>query len=527
MGGGMTMTHVWMPDLGNGKYKNPIIFADYSDPDVIRVGEDYFMVASSFNLSPCLPVLHSKDLVHWKLINHVSETFPFTEYERPQHGQGVWAPSIRYHQGEFFVFFGAPDEGIMMSKTKDPFGDWSPLHLVKRVKGWIDPCPFWDDDGQAYLISAFARSRIGFKSILHLSRMKPDGTKLLDDGAYIFDGNLHHETIEGPKMYKRNGYYYIFAPAGGVKTGWQTILRSKSIYGPYEDKIVLHQGDTEINGPHQGGWIDTPSGQDWFIHFQDRGAYGRITHLQPMQWVNDWPQMGTNIQDGLGEPVLEHKKPDVGDHVVPYTSGPQTSDDFESATLGLQWQWQANKGTDWFKLLPEESKLRLWAIPLPEDVKTLYHTPNILMQKFSAPAFTATAKMTLHAHHPEDKVGLLVMGVKYAGLILKPSDDNLAIDRLDGGLNRQGVAEETTTNLATFDHQTIFLRVHVHTEAQCEFSYSLDGEKYHQAGELFKATPGKWIGATLGLCCINSSSNSSMANKTNSGYVDIDWFKIE
>src|SRR5690606_25861457 len=265
--------NVWQADLENGLYQNPILHADYSDPDVIRVGKDYYMVSSSFHMSPCLPVLHSTDLVNWKIINHVADKLPFESYDKPRHGDGVWAPSLRYHDGKFWVFFGAPDEGIFMSTAEEPAGEWTPLHLVKKTKGWIDTCPFWDDDGQAYLVSAFARSRIGFKSILHISRMKPDGTELLDEGIHVFDGNENHPTIEGPKLYKRNGYYYIFAPAGGVATGWQTILRSKNIFGPYEDKIVLHQGNSKINGPHQGGWVDTETGESWFLHFQDKGAY--------------------------------------------------------------------------------------------------------------------------------------------------------------------------------------------------------------------------------------------------------------
>ena len=197
--------NVWSADLGNGDYQNPIIHADYSDPDVIRVGDDFYMVSSSFQMTPCLPILHSKDLVNWKIINHVAEKLPYSSYDQPRHGDGVWAPSLRYHDGKFWVFFGMPDEGIYMSTARDPAGEWTPLHQVKKVKGWIDTCPFWDDDGNAYLVSAFARSRIGFKSILHMSRMKPDGTELLDDGRHIFDGNEHHPTIEGPKMYKRNG----------------------------------------------------------------------------------------------------------------------------------------------------------------------------------------------------------------------------------------------------------------------------------------------------------------------------------
>jgi beta-xylosidase len=297
-----------------GTYTNPIIDADYSDPDVIRVGDDFYLTASSFNCIPGLPILHSKDLVNWKIIGHaLQEQPPRDVFARPQHGNGVWAPSIRFHNNHFYIFYGDPDFGIYMVKARNAAGPWSRPLLIRRARGWIDPAPFWDDDGNAYLVHAWANSRSGIKSILTINRMSPDGTKLLDDGKTVFDGRVNHPTIEGPKLYKRNGYYYIFAPAGGVATGWQTVLRSKNIYGPYEDRIVMDRGQTEINGPHQGGWVELRSGESWFVHFQDRGAYGRVVHLQPVKRADDWPVIGVDVDgDGKGEPVAEHRKPNIG-----------------------------------------------------------------------------------------------------------------------------------------------------------------------------------------------------------------------
>jgi beta-xylosidase len=338
---------LWITDQEDGTYQNPIIYADYSDPDVIRVNGDFYLVSSSFNCTPVLPVLHSKDLINWKIISYVSENLPSALFDRPQHGKGCWAPSIRFHSGEFYVYYGDPDFGIYMSKAKNPSGPWEPLLRINEVKGWIDPCPFWDDDGNAYLIHAWAKSRVGFNSVLHINRMSSDGTQVTGDSVMIFDGHKNHPTIEGPKLYKRNGWYYIFAPAGGVGPGWQTVLRSKNIFGPYEDKIVLAQGTTHINGPHQGGWIETQTGESWFVHFQEHGAYGSIIHLQPMKWKEDWPVMGIqSTSNGTGEPVLKWKKPNVG-QIYPICN-PQTSDEFDSTTLGLQWQWHANHSDQWY-----------------------------------------------------------------------------------------------------------------------------------------------------------------------------------
>ncbi len=316
----------WVADQGDGTYRNPILYADYSDPDVIRVGTDFYLTASSFNAVPGLPILHSKDLVNWELIGHVyGAQPPLDVYNKPQHGSGSWAPALRYHNGEFYIFYPDPGYGIYMTKASKPAGPWSAPLLIKQVKGWIDPCPFWDDDGHAYLINAMSASRSALKSTLIISRMSPDGTRLLDAGTLVYDGHGADPTVEGPKFYKRNGYYYIFAPAGGVPRGWQLALRSRKIYGPYERKVVLAQGSTAINGPHQGAWVDTPGGESWFVHFQDQGPYGRVVHLQPLQWVDDWPVIGNH-----GEPVSTFRKPAVG-KVYPIMT-PATSDEFNDSS---------------------------------------------------------------------------------------------------------------------------------------------------------------------------------------------------
>lgn len=362
------VSEVWTADLGKN-YKNPIIFADYSDPDVIRVGNDYYMTASSFNEAPGLPILHSKDMVNWKLVNYaVEDVLPAEYFSVPRRGDGIWAPSMRFHKGEFFIYWGDPDFGIYMVKTKDPLKKWEKPILVMEGKGLIDACPFWDENGNAYLVHGWAGSRAGVKSILTLNTMNPEGTKVLDKGIHIFDGHDNHPTVEGPKMYKRNGYYYVFAPAGGVATGWQLALRSKNIYGPYEEKIVLEQGSTKINGPHQGAWVDTPSGQDWFYHFQDVDTYGRIVHLQPMKWENDWPVIGTDTnKNGIGEPVLTYKKPNVGQNYPIVT--PSETDEFDGEKLGIQWQWSANENIVWSSKLPGQKFLRLFSIKVSEGEK--------------------------------------------------------------------------------------------------------------------------------------------------------------
>ena len=516
------ISDVWVADNGDGTYTNPILYADYSDPDVIRVGEDYYMTASSFNTVPGLPILHSKDMINWKLINHALPVLiPKETFNIPQHGNGVWAPSIRYHNNEFYIYWGDPDFGIYMVKTKDPFGPWEIPILVMEGKGLIDPSPLWDDDGNAYLVHAYAGSRRGVKSLLTINKMNPEGTKVTDAGIHVFDGHDHHPTVEGAKFYKRNGYYYIFAPAGGVKTGWQLVLRAKDIYGPYEEKVVLEQGTTKINGPHQGAWVTTPNGESWFYHFQDADAYGRIVHLQPMTWENDWPLIGKD-QDGnnVGEPVMSYKKPQVGKTYQIET--PVETEDFKGFNIGLQWQWQANPDVVWHAKLPENKYLRLFSIKIPENSKNLWMVPNLLLQKFPAPSFIASTKITLH---PEDakkgkKAGLVIMGIDYATLSISVDENGYKLQQTEA-LKAINNSEEKINSTTILKTNSVYLRVEVSApDAFCQFSYSEDGKTFKKVGKPFKAQPGKWIGAKMGLFSI-SSTDAKLG-----GYADIDYFKI-
>jgi beta-xylosidase len=401
-------------DQGDGTYRNPVLCADYSDPDVVRQGEDFFLTASSFNCSPGLPILHSRDLVNWDLIGYALERVPLPGYDRPQHGKGVWAPAIRYHAGRFWIFFGTPDEGIFVTTAEHPKGPWSELHGVRAGKGLIDPCPFWDDDGSAWLIRAQAGSRCdGVNSLLTLHRMKPDGSALLDDGEVIIDGRNAHPTVEGPKFYKRNGFYYIFAPVGGVRGGWQTIFRSRSVRGPYEHRVVLLQGNGPINGPHQGAWVDTAMGEDWFLHFQDRGALGRVLHLQPVKWENDWPIMGeaTRGRD-VREPVLQHEKPRTA-QPSPILR-PPTSDDFSGSTLGRQWQWMANQDPAWGQVA--DGRLRLHLHGTERGDASWNEAGNLLLQKLHDPAFRVTTCLRLKPSAEGDHAGLILTGAVFAAI---------------------------------------------------------------------------------------------------------------
>jgi beta-xylosidase len=513
------LSKVWVADNGDGTYKNPIINADYSDPDVIRVGDDYYMTSSSFNCIPGLPILHSKDMVNWELVNYaLKKQPPFDVYDKPGHGNGVWAPCIRYHNEEFYIYYPDPDYGIYMVKTKDPKGTWSEPILVKEGKGLIDPSPLWDDDGKAYLAYAYAGSRAGFKSLLAICSLNPEGTFANNnDDVIIIDGHDGESTIEGPKLYKYNGYYYVFAPAGGVPSGWQTVLRSKNIWGPYEKKKVLDQGKSKVNGPHQGAWVQTQTGEDWFFHFQDKGAYGRVVHLQPMKWINNWPVIGTDKDgDGTGEPVTTYKKPNVG-KTYPISTPPE-SDEFNNPKLGLQWQWHANQQVYW-GFPSAMGYYTMYCRPMPKDATNLFDVGNLLLQKFPADEFTATTKMTFNARFDDEQTGLVIMGLDYSYLKVKQTAGQLSISQISCK-NADKKGTETESDSFKLKNNAFYLQVKVKAGGICNFFYSEDGKKFTAIGTDFTAREGKWIGAKLGFLALRNG------NINDAGSVRIDWFRI-
>jgi len=504
----------------NGIYTNPVLHSDYSDPDVIRAGDEYFMVASSFNCVPGIPVLRSNDLVSWELTGYALQRLqPEQYYSTVRHGGGVWAPCIREHNGEFYIFYPDPDHGIFMVKARDPAGPWSAPATVMSGKGLIDPTPLWDDNGKAYLAYAFAGSRAGVKSVLMVIRMRPDGTGVIGDPVMVFDGHDENPTVEGPKFYKRNGWYYIFAPAGGVTNGWQLVLRSKQLFGPYEHRVVMHRGSTEINGPHQGAWITTSSGEDWFIHFQDKGPYGRIVHLQPVRWINDWPVIGTDSDgDGTGEPVVSHQAPAVkngsSDTTLHY------NDEFDGNTMPLDWQWHANPSVTWGYPSEAYGLYRLICIPRPDSMRNLWDVSNLFLRKFPAEKFIATASVGCTLRSDGEEAGMVVMGRDYRHISLRRTGDTLLLRVVKCNDADRGDPEEVLFSRQV-DNSDLFLRLTVGAGASCRFSYSTDGNEYANAGDPFIARQGMWIGAKVGFFALRDGFTND------AGYIDLDWFRIK
>ena len=469
------------------KYNNPIIFGDYSDPDVIRIKDSYYMVASSFNHTPGLPILKSKNLIDWKILHYACNNLPFERFNNVHHGDGAWAPAIRKHKNKIYLIVPFPDEGIYIYSTDDiESGIWSEPWCLIDDTGIIDPCPIWVDD-KCYLVVGFAKSRKGFNSVLGLYEVSVDlKENISKEYKIIFDGHNTQPTIEGPKFYYRNGYYYIMAPAGSVKTGWQACLRSKEIYGPYEEKIVMLQNDSPINGPHQGALVDLPNGEFVFFHFQDRRCYGRIVHLQPVKWINDWPICG-EVKDEMlaGTPVLSY------DYFIEKKSNYKipTSDNFKSNELSLMWQTPANIKSSWYNL---DMGLNLYChYHTDKAYKALNLTPNLFLTKLAYESFTVKTKCKLNLVNDGDETGLTYMGSQYQYISIKRLNGENHLQIKQGYFNQDN-------DIVLFDS--------IYQNDEIEFILKFKGPDKYQLGfngiilkETYNAYPGRWIGGKIGI----------------------------
>ncbi len=505
-------------DQGDGTFKNPVLLADYNNPDVIRVGDDFYMVAASHHFMGN-PVLHSKDMVNWEIIARLWRSLDIDpRYNQPgqAYQQGSWAPALVYHDKKFWVYFCTPTEGLYLTTAENPAGPWSPLTEVERVVRWEDPYPFWDDDGQAYLL----RSEQGAGPVI-LHTMSQDGTEILDGGKVIAYGPV----LEGPKMLKRNGYYYIFAPEGGIEHGYQVVMRSKDIYGPYEKRVVLEQGSTDVNGPHQGSWVELENGEAWFYHFQQINGYGRVLWLEPAAWGDDgWPVMGQDYDgNGIGEPVRVVPKPTIaGNHPI---TVPASSDEFNDTTLGLQWLWNHNPDNTYWSLTERPGFLRLQALPLekkpgythnlgpvPYDSSILF-AKNTLVQLVMGKESEATTEMHFTDLQPGQYAGLSLFNQRYA---------SIGVRQQKGGAQLFAARNDTQQPGPTPDQDQVWFRARVEfTDGQAigHTYYSLDNKNFTELGEPIPIVRAWFEGTKYALFNYNQEDNGGM--------VDFNWFHYQ
>ncbi|MFD1257843.1 glycoside hydrolase 43 family protein [Mucilaginibacter terrae] len=487
----------------NGTYQNPILPADYSDLDCIRVGNDYYAISSTFQYAPGMIVLHSKDLVNWSIIGHVisdlNQISPELNWDKMnRYGKGVWAGSIRYHDNKFWVYFGTPDEGYFMSTAPTPAGPWEPLHQMLNSKGWDDCCPFWDDDGQGY----FVGTDYGNGYSIHLFKLTANGKDIIENTDLV----IHQSKgSEANKLYKINGWYYhLFSE---VKPEGRAIMmeRSKNIMGPYNEIKQLSHAEKQFKEPNQGGLVQTQGGSWYFLTHHGSGDWsGRVMSLLPVSWKDGWPIIGEVGDDGIGRMVWTGKMPVLKTAKIT----PQASDDFSKSILQQQWEWNYQPRAGKWSLTENKGWLRLYAFK-PLQPGNLLKAGNTLTQRvFRTSHNEAVVKINISMMAKGQRAGLAHFGSpNYASLgIINQGTSKF----LEFNIKGEKVSGITVTGKYIWFKSTWGL------DGISQFYYSLNGTEYVPFGSTYQLAWGSYRGDRIALYNYNDLDEA--------GYIDVDYF---
>lgn len=489
-------------DQGDGTFVNPILSADYSDIDVIRVGEDYYFVSSTFQFSPGIIILHSRDLVNWRIVGHVlSDITPISpelNWNRMnRYGRGIWAPAIRYHNQKFWVYVCTPNEGLFMSTAEHITGPWTPIHAVMRASGWDDPCPFWDDDGQGYLVTSHFSG--GYK--IYLFKLTADGRGIIPDS-----GRVIHQSrgSEANKLYKIDGWYYHYYSQVQREGRVPMIERSRHIYGPWETRQLMHVNSRIDREPNQGGFVSTASGQWWFLTHQGTGHWdGRACCLLPVTWVDGWPIIGKIGPDGVGNMVWRDRLPIKG-HAVTI---PQTSDTFDRPVLAVQWEWNYQPRLDKWSLTARPGYLRLHAFK-PLRTNNLLTAGNTLTQRvFKTSRNVVRVQMDISGMTDGQQAGICHFASHFwtIGVAGRREKRNIVFNH--NGKLAYGPAVRGNV---------VWFRSAWDIRGESRFSFSMDGRRFVEFGEKFQLAWGFYRGDRIGIFNFNNTGDS--------GHVDVKYF---
>lgn len=493
-------------DQSDGTFVNPILPADYSDIDCIRVGDDFYAISSTFQYSPGMVILHSTDLVNWRIVSHaiddVTQISPELNWDKMnRYGRGVWAGAIRHHAGRFWIYFGTPDEGFFVTSAPSITGPWDKLTHIMKEKGWDDCCPFWDDDGQGYFVCTHFAD--GYK--IHLFKLTPDNKGLVPDS-----GKVIHQSkgSEANKLYKFDGMYYHFfsevKPEGRVTM----MARSKTIDGPREVRQLNHVNSKVDREPNQGGFVQLPEGKWWFLTHQGSGAWeGRTMCLLPVEWREGWPIIGKPGPDGIGNMVWRSDKP------IPASAKiwPAMSDAFDGQQLALQWEWNYQPRADKWSLAARPGFLRLSAVK-PIKPGDLLKAGNTLTQRiFRSASGVATLKLDIAGLAPGQRAGLCHLSQNYSMLAIEQRGDK----RLISVQTRRGPQQEA----ALPEGNIVWLRTTWHYDGSSQYSWSADGAHFTDIGDKNALTWSHYRGDRLGIFSFNDEADA--------GHVDVDSFECE
>ena len=521
-------------DLGNGTYLNPVIPADYSDLDCIRVGDDYYAITSTFQFSPGMTIIQSTDLVNWRIVGNavpdltqIGEALNWTKMDRP--ARGIWAGTLRHHNGRFYLFFGTPDEGYFMTSAPKPEGPWEPLTCLLAENGWDDCTVMWDDDGTACFVGTCFKDN--YKT--YMFPMSPDGKKIDRSKGILLNEGWGREANKLIKV--GDWYYLVFSEHRNGIGRYVMAKRAKKMLGPYDEEKQVAHASADAHEPNQGGIVEGKDGKWYFLTHHGNGDWsGRIVSLLPVTWIDGWPIIGKVQPDGMGTMQWEGKIPAAeGEKNVALAdkSYLQTSDDFDrtDGKLNPQWQWNYQPRKEFFSLTDRPGFLRLKAFRPLEKNKLMKAGNTLTQRSFRKPFNEVVVKLCVDGMENGQKAGLCHFSSDHSAIGVAMEDDNLHVefrhnDRIERGPEvPRRYFERTTTdsqgNILVkkgFNKPSyIWFRSTWGLDGVSHYSYSLDGVNYTPFGEPYRLQWGNYRGDRIGIYTFNDDADA--------GFVDVDY----
>lgn len=491
-------------DQGDGSYRNPVMPADFSDLDAIRVGNEYFAISSTLHLSPGMAVLKSSDMVNWRMIGHVVPDLtifgPEYRWDRMQRfGRGVWAGTLRHHAGKFRLCFGTPDEGLFMSTATNPAGPWTPVHPLLKGPGWNDCTMLWDNDGRAYFLATHFAD--GYKS--YIMPMSADGRSIDRSRALLVNEGRGREAS---KLIKHDGWYYIiFSEHVGGTGRYVVARRARQPMGPWSEIKQLAEPGVAAFEPNQGGIIQAPSGKHYFLTHHGRQSWeGRAASLLPVSWIDGWPIIGNPNANGIGSMAWSGAKP------IRSSSAPSlvTSDEFAGRVLAQHWEWnhQPRPGSWSLSQRPGWLRLRAFRPIKPGDLATTASIPT--QRSMRTARNMVTVKLDLSRMTDGQHAGLAHIARNFGAIGVRQTGTSRSIEY---------VGRDQTAAGPQLNESMVWLRTSWGPDGRASFAYSTDGHQFRPFGPHYQMTHAHYRGDRVG--------PYTYADRDGPGLVDVDYVR--